>query len=166
VAQRDRRCSGAAPRDLVATTLHDAGELDFYHPEMLEVLLRAAAAAGAAIRRGVTVAGVTAGGSPEVAVTRDGAAVERLRARLVVGADGRTSRVRAWADFAVRRDSDCLMVGGVLLRNLRMADDAVVNRYHAALGQRVLIFPLGGGRFRTYFIHRTAGPARCLTGPR
>jgi 2-polyprenyl-6-methoxyphenol hydroxylase-like FAD-dependent oxidoreductase len=135
-------------RDLVATTPHHAGELVFHHPEMQEVLLHAAAAAGAEVRRGVTVTGVTAGGSPEITAMRNGSAPERLSARLIVGADGRTSRVRACADFAVKRDPEALIVGGVLLRNLQVGDDAVVGRFNSALSQSVLIFPLGGGRFR------------------
>jgi menaquinone-9 beta-reductase len=44
-------------RDLVATTPHRAGELTFYHPQMQETLLRAAAEAGAEVRRGVTAIG-------------------------------------------------------------------------------------------------------------
>jgi 2-polyprenyl-6-methoxyphenol hydroxylase-like FAD-dependent oxidoreductase len=152
-------------RDLVATTPNQAGELVFHHPEMQEVLLRAAASAGAEVWRGVTVTGVTAGGSPEIVAVRDGVgSFERLRARLIVGADGRTSRVRARADFAVNRDPDALMVGGVLLRNLQLADDAVVGRLHPGLGQLVLIFPLGAGRFRPYFVHRASDPVRRLNG--
>jgi flavin-dependent dehydrogenase len=150
--------------DLVATTPNQAGELVFHHPEMQEVLLRAAASAGAEVWRGVTVTGVTAGGSPEIVAVRDGAVQERLRARLIVGADGRTSRVRACADFAVNRDPEALMVGGVLLRNLQLADDAVVGRLHPVLGILTLIFPLGAGRFRPYFVHRASDPVRRLNG--
>jgi hypothetical protein len=36
-------------RDVVATSPHHAGELVFYHPDMQEVLLRAAAVAGAEV---------------------------------------------------------------------------------------------------------------------
>ena len=38
--------SSVIQRDLVATTPHHVGLLNFHHPEMQEVLLRAAAAAG------------------------------------------------------------------------------------------------------------------------
>jgi 2-polyprenyl-6-methoxyphenol hydroxylase-like FAD-dependent oxidoreductase len=114
----------------------------------------------------VTVEGVTPGAPPEVATQRVGGDVERLRARLVVGADGRTSRVRGWAGFAVRRDPEFLTVGGVLMRDLRLPEDAVLAPYHPALGQRVLIFPLGAGRFRAYLIHRALSPARRLSGRR
>jgi 2-polyprenyl-6-methoxyphenol hydroxylase-like FAD-dependent oxidoreductase len=77
----------------VARTPHHARLLDFYHPEMQEVLLAAAAAAGAEVRPGVTVVGVAAGTPPEVAVASGGEAADHFRARLVVRADGRNSRV-------------------------------------------------------------------------
>lgn len=156
----------AGLRDVVATSPHHVGELVYYHPEMEEALLRAAAAAGAEVRRGATVTCLTGGGPPEVTAASDGAALERLRARLIVGADGRTSRMRAWADFAVNRDPETLMVGGVLMRNLQMDDDTVEVRGHSGLGQAVLIFPLGAGRFRIYFVHRASSPTRRLNGRR
>src|SRR4051812_40477601 len=42
-------------RDLIETSPHRAGIVSFYHPRMQTVMLKAAEAAGATVRRGVTV---------------------------------------------------------------------------------------------------------------
>lgn len=153
-------------RDLPATTPHRAGELTIHHPQMQEVLLRAAGAAGAEIRRGVSVAGVTAGNRPAVTLGADGGAVETLQARLVVGADGRQSHVRRWAGFPLQRHPELLVVGGVLFTGLHLPDDGVQVIRHPSAGQAVLIFPLGQGRHRAYFVYRKLGPSRRLSGQR
>ena len=46
-------------RDLIETTLHHSAAVDFYHPEMQEVLLKEASDAGVEVQRGVTVTKVT-----------------------------------------------------------------------------------------------------------
>jgi menaquinone-9 beta-reductase len=51
-------------RDFVTTTPHNLPLLTFYHPAMQEVMLRAASAAGAEVRRGATVTSVTDRGGP------------------------------------------------------------------------------------------------------
>jgi 2-polyprenyl-6-methoxyphenol hydroxylase-like FAD-dependent oxidoreductase len=84
-----------ADRDLTATTPRGLGTLNFRHEEMQEVLIGLAEEAGATVRRPAEVVGVTPGACPEVTL-RDG---DRVTARLVVGADGRASRlcdVVAW----------------------------------------------------------------------
>ena len=95
---------GVTERDLVATTPARAGELTFYHPAMQETLLRAAADAGAEVRRGARAVGVAPGGTPAVQFQASGGAVESAAARLIVAADGRDSPARRWAGFAVNRD--------------------------------------------------------------
>ena len=80
------------------TTPHHTPTLNFYHPAAQEHLLQAAAESGAAVRRGARVTRVQPGTPATVMVEQDGH-TEELHARLVVGADGRTSMVRKWADF-------------------------------------------------------------------
>jgi len=53
-----RGSSLIGPRNLIETTPHGSGALNFYHPAIQEVMLRLAEASGAKIRRGVTVAKV------------------------------------------------------------------------------------------------------------
>jgi menaquinone-9 beta-reductase len=71
------------PRDCIATTPQAAPQLSFYHPAMQEVMLQAAANAGAEVQRGSTVAGVETGKPPRVIVDQGGKPKE-IDARLVV----------------------------------------------------------------------------------
>src|SRR5437870_1043875 len=106
-------------RDVTTTTPQGLPTLAFYHPAMQETLLDAAARAGAEVRRGVRASAVTPGPTPSVTVQRDGGPEETIDARLVVGADGRTSMVRRWAGFSERRDDGRLCIAGLLLEGTR-----------------------------------------------
>ena len=90
----------AEHRNLISNTVPHLPALNFYHPEMQEVLLQAAADAGVEVRRGAWVCDVKPGVVPTVTVEQDGH-VEEVRARLVVCADGRASMARKWAGSAV-----------------------------------------------------------------
>ena len=85
-------------RDLVATTPSRLGCLNFYHPEMQQQLLGLAVAGGAELLRPAEVTGILPGDRPTVTLRADGRE-RQVTARLVVGADGRNSRVRRWAGF-------------------------------------------------------------------
>jgi 2-polyprenyl-6-methoxyphenol hydroxylase-like FAD-dependent oxidoreductase len=150
-------------RDLVATTTHRAGSLNFYHPAMQEVLLRMAAEAGAEVRRGATVTQVSPGASPTVSVQIDGDATT-VHTRLVVGADGRRSQVRRWGGFTVGQDPARLVISGVLFTGVKTTDDAVHAFRPATFGQAALLFPLGGDQYRVYFITGRRTMHRRLSG--
>ena len=152
-------------RDVVATTASPVGELNFHHPAMQEAMLDAAAGAGAEIRRPAEVVAMTPGAPPAV-VVESGGRRERLQARLIVAADGRASRARAWAGFAVRRDPECLALAGVLHGGLDLREDTVHVATDWSRGEAVLVFPLGGGRFRSYLVHQRRGPVGPLSGAR
>lgn len=152
-------------RDLIATTPQRAGELTFYHPEMQETLLRAAAEAGAEVRRGATVIGLSPGIHPTVSV-QTGGALEAIQARLIAAADGRNSRARGWGGFAVCRDPERLMIAGLLLDNVRLPGDGVRVVSDAAAGRSALFFPLRGGRLRAYAVQHRVGSGRPLSGGR
>jgi menaquinone-9 beta-reductase len=67
-----RWLSGLGPdRDLVSTTPQQLPNLQFYHREMQEVLLRAAAEAGAEVRRRALVKSVVGGVPPSVLFETD-----------------------------------------------------------------------------------------------
>ncbi len=147
-------------RDLFTTTLQGDGWFTFYHPHMQELVLAAAATAGATVRRRARVRGVTPGAMPRVAVEEDGRTYE-IEARLVVGADGRASLVRRWAGFTATNDPPKLLFSGVLFdRVLSPADEF----YHAVaphLGLTALIFPQRNRQARTYFgFHKDSGVER------
>src|SRR5215469_7034580 len=113
-----------ANRDFLATTPSGLGCLNFYHPEMQQSLIDLAARSGVEILRPVEAVRVIPGDPPAVVVA-NGAGEQRLTARLVVGADGRSSRVRGWAGFTTRSDPECLTICGVLCRDLALPEDAV-----------------------------------------
>jgi menaquinone-9 beta-reductase len=140
-------------RDLITTTPSGLGCLNFYHPEMQQSLLDMAVATGVELWRPAEAAAVVPGETPTVAVRRDGRE-RRVTARLVVGADGRNSRVRSWAGFSTKRDPVCLTACGVLYRNLAIPEDAVQIVVNPPIQRLSIIFPLGGGRFRAYVVVR------------
>ena len=106
------------------------------------------------------------GSAPAVTLHAAGAAPETLSAQFVIAVDGRMSRVRGWAGFAVNRDPERLVVAGLLLAGARLPGDAVRVVSRAALGQLALFFPLRDGRHPAYFAyHRTVAP-RPLSGQR
>jgi 2-polyprenyl-6-methoxyphenol hydroxylase-like FAD-dependent oxidoreductase len=149
-------------RDLAQTTPSGGRELTFFHPAMQETLIDAARDAGATVCRNALVTAVSAGNPPMVRVQHDGEEHERP-ARLVVGADGRRSKVRTWAGFATQRDPNNLFIAGVLVSGLPASDDAlhVFSRPDAAWNTQ--FFALGSGQYRCYFVsgdrrrHRAIG---------
>jgi 2-polyprenyl-6-methoxyphenol hydroxylase-like FAD-dependent oxidoreductase len=147
-------------RDLRITTPQGLPVLCVYHPAMQEVLLQAAADAGAEVHRGAVVRNVTCDGVPTVMVEQDGR-VEEVQARLVVGVDGRGSLVRKGTGFPVQHDPEHLLISGVLFENMPLPpEDANHLVFNLTLGQEALLFPQGQGRVRAYFVCRTDGPAR------
>jgi menaquinone-9 beta-reductase len=151
-------------RDFIATTPQHAGFLACYHPTMQTVLLNLAEQAGAEVRRGVTVVDVRPG-KPATVYLQETDHTATLTARLVIGADGRASRVRQWSGFAVQRDPERLVVASILQHGLPLREDAVHEVAQPSIGQTVLIFPIGQQRFRTYFMYRKRGGRRGFSGP-
>src|SRR5262245_9186816 len=100
-------------RDLASTTPRNTVMLNFYHPKMQDVLISAAAKAGAEVRRSALVTDVRPGIRPSVTFHHEGSTVE-VQSRLVVAADGRVSAVRKMAGFSVERDPPSLLLAGVL----------------------------------------------------
>jgi 2-polyprenyl-6-methoxyphenol hydroxylase-like FAD-dependent oxidoreductase len=79
---------------------------------------------------------------------------EVVSARLVVGADGRTSQVRMLGGFQVRHDPDGNMVAGILLDGVTAPDDATLAGMKSENGLFVLLFPQGNGQARAYVCFR------------
>jgi menaquinone-9 beta-reductase len=144
---------GGAPlerQDCVAESAQHAPQFGFYHPAMQEVLLQAAVGAGAVVHRGVVVRDVKLGMTPSVLAEEDGR-TEEYRARLVIGADGRTSLVRKWAGFSVCQDPPQRFIAGILFEDMTAPpDDTAYFQIDPSLGQMVLLFPLGQRRVRAY----------------
>jgi menaquinone-9 beta-reductase len=154
--------SSGEHRDLVATTPHRAGFLNFYHPAMQSILLEHAARAGAEIWCGAKVVRVLPGRPPSVVVEQQDKR-ETHAARLVVGADGRDSAARGWGGFAVQHDPEQIVTVGGLFDGLRVSEDAILS-IRKLPAQTNVIMPLGGQRFRTYFAYGKNGAQRPLSG--
>lgn len=128
------------------------GALNVSHPGACAALAEAAGAAGARVRHGVTGVRVTAGPRPSVRFRCDGRDTV-LRARLVIGADGRNSRVRHQVGIRLRHRITTHLIAGMLVDGL----DVDPTRDVVGIGEDVwmITFPQGGGRARIYLC---AGP--------
>lgn len=145
--------ASVGPRDFSQTTPQKLHAMGIYHPAMQEVLLRAAESAGAEVRRGVRVRGVTPGAEPTVTLQTN-SGEETVSARLVVGADGRGSLVRKWGGFEVSADDKGLQLTGLLLDNVKGIEDRAVTVMNPRSQRIAFLFPQGGGRARAYFGNR------------
>jgi 2-polyprenyl-6-methoxyphenol hydroxylase-like FAD-dependent oxidoreductase len=133
-----------------------------YHPDLQEALLAGAAKAGSDVKRGASVQGISQkDGNWTVTFTLDGLR-NSLAARLVVGADGRSSKMREWGGFTVNRDPENLRIAGTIVHNTTVPDDGL----HICMGPGIatVIAPLGNKRARMYFVYVGAMGARKLSG--
>jgi 2-polyprenyl-6-methoxyphenol hydroxylase-like FAD-dependent oxidoreductase len=150
-------------RVLPKTTPGGDPALNVYHPDMQEAVLARAINSGAVVTRGATVLGIDAGPgrSPSVTFEHEGKQ-QTLTARIVVGADGRASQMRAWGGFEVKRNPDLLTIAGTLIQGTQVPDDTTF----LAMGPGFASFwaPLGASRARTYFIYPGVAGRRGLTG--
>jgi len=153
----------ASNRDLKATTPNGEGSLNIFHPDMQEAVLERAKASGAETKRGATVTSVDAGPGrlPTVTFEEDGVR-QTLSARVVVGADGRASQVRAWCGFETQRNPDLLTIAGMLVQGTDVPDDSVHLAFGA--GSATLLAPLGGRRARMYYVYPGVAGRRGLSG--
>jgi 2-polyprenyl-6-methoxyphenol hydroxylase-like FAD-dependent oxidoreductase len=139
--------AGTVPLDIFIPDV--PGPLCLGHPKHCQTLFDAAASAGATALRGVDVTGVTVGATPAVDFTDADGRNRQARARLLVGADGRTSMVRAAAGITLHEDRPHHMFAGLLVEDAGGWDPDL-----QAIGTEgdfnFLAFPQGGGRVRVY----------------
>ena len=125
------------------------GSLNLRHPEACNALNTAAIKAGAEVHRGVSDIALTTGAAPTIRATdSDGLPIE-LRARLVVGADGRNSTVRRQAGIELCRQEETCMIAGLLVEGL---EDVPDERDFLASQDDLFMaaFHQGDGRLRMY----------------
>lgn len=134
-------------RDLLSTTPQRAGCLTFAHPAMQHQLLNLAEAAGAEVRRGSEVIRADPGVRATVSVCENGTP-RVLHARLVVGADGRSSRTRSWGRFTVQRAPERVVIASVLLTRMQLLPDALRVANKPSIGQGLIVVPTGDDTFR------------------
>lgn len=124
------------------------GPLCIGHPHHCQTLFDEAVMRGATGLRGVDVHEVKAGASPSVTFTHKGER-QTATARLIVGADGRTSMVREAAGIKLHQDKPHHMFAGMLIDGAPEWDEKM-----QAIGTEgefnFLAFPQGNGRVRIY----------------
>jgi hypothetical protein len=101
--------------DLRSAQPHCEPSLAFRHAEMQEVMITEATSAGATVWRPAKLAALTPGDAPAAEIAVDGT-LRTVRARLIVGADGRDSLVAHLAGFERLRDPDELLAAGLLVQ--------------------------------------------------
>ncbi len=137
------------------------GTLNLRHPDACQALIDAAAAAGAAVVRGVHDVKLSPGQDVVITYTADGA--RELHARLVVGADGRSSTVRRQAGITLQRDDPINYIAGLLVDGLA----GIPADHDVMIGdgdELLLMFHQGGGRARLYVAVGRSGQRR-FAGP-
>lgn len=120
----------------------------------IRAALRAAAARLPHVRLwdGARVVGVEAhrgGGTPRVSISRGGGAVVSLRCRMIVGADGVGSRVRALAGITHRRRRLSNIIGYLICRDALPAPG--FGHLCLSRGAPMLAYEIDGGRARVLF---------------
>jgi 2-polyprenyl-6-methoxyphenol hydroxylase-like FAD-dependent oxidoreductase len=140
------------------------GALNMRHPDACQALIGAAAAAGATVVRGVHDVKLRAGQPVSVTYSSDSSdRAGEAHARLVVGADGRSSTVRRQAGISLRRDDPINYITGLLVDGLEgVPDDHDVMVCEG--DQLLLMFHQGGGRARLYAAVGRSGQ-RLFAGP-
>ncbi|MFT3808485.1 MAG: FAD-dependent monooxygenase [Micropepsaceae bacterium] len=154
--------SVAAPLPLGMFIPDIPGPLTIGHPHHCQTLFDAAAKAGATALRGVDVESVTPGASPSVRF-RHGGETHTVAARIVVGADGRTSMVREAVAIKLHQDKPHHMFAGILIEDAT-GWDARTQAIGTEGEFNFLAFPQGGGRIRIYGGF-PIGQQRRFTGP-
>jgi 2-polyprenyl-6-methoxyphenol hydroxylase-like FAD-dependent oxidoreductase len=121
------------------------------HPGLQEALFAAAAAAGADTMRSAKAVAATPTRDGRLAVTIDTHATQTVvRARLVVGADGRDSGVRRWIGAQSIHDPTHHVIGGCLVDAIDLDPDAAhLARYPGGIS---LFFRRADGWARAYLV--------------
>ena len=137
--------------DLTSVVPGVPGALCMPHATLCNVLNELATAAGAMLLRGVHGIEVAPGPSPEVRFHHDGAE-QRVRCKLIVGADGRSSSVARQAGITVEKDSPHHLLAGLLVEG---AEDWPEDTQTIGIEGDVAfyVFPQGEGRARLYLCY-------------
>jgi len=124
------------------------GSLNLFHPAATRALVDAAADASGRVVYGAQ--DVTVGSAPPTVSWTDADGQHTVGCGLIVGADGRSSTVRAQADIELRRDPAAHLAAGMLVEGLAEIDPRT---NVAARGGDLmfLAFPQRHGRARLYF---------------
>jgi 2-polyprenyl-6-methoxyphenol hydroxylase-like FAD-dependent oxidoreductase len=147
-----------AREPLGETVLAVPGSLNISHPAACAALARAAESAGARMLHGVREVRVAAGRAPAVSWLAGGDETH-MRCRLVLGADGRRSVVRAQAGLEAEVDPPAHWIAGLLVSGIDTSV-AGVNLIAREGDLLLLSFPQQGERARVYLCFPLASRGR------
>ena len=153
------------PRDFRCSTPEGTCTLSFYHPEMQECLLQEAIRVGVEVWRNATMTAVRSGATPEVDIAHDGK-TRTLKARLIVGADGRESQLATLIGFDRSRDAPELFTGGLQLAGDLEIEHALHFFLHAISGRGSILIQTKPRNFRAHLLHHKDALPRRLSGAR
>jgi 2-polyprenyl-6-methoxyphenol hydroxylase-like FAD-dependent oxidoreductase len=157
------------PRDYPTSTPQGTCALSFFHPEMQEQLLTAAARDGVEVKRGAIVKALRpaahAKDRPEVDIETE-SGLETVSTRILVGADGRESRVAALLGFTRERDAPELCIGGLQMAGDLAIEHALYFSLSRRSGRGSILLSNRPGNFRAYLLHHTDALPRRLSGAR
>jgi menaquinone-9 beta-reductase len=147
------------PRDFAEDTPQRLRGLCIYHPRLQEALLRAAETAGAEVRRGIRATHVEPGREPRVLLEGDSGRAT-VSARLVIGADGRSSKARKWGGFHALSDPRGNLFTGVLVENVPASAESSICMFNPFQSRMVLYFPQTESSGRAYLASHSEGGMR------
>jgi menaquinone-9 beta-reductase len=149
-------------RPLPQTTPHGEHSLNIYHPDMQEAFLAGAVKAGAEVQRGAVVQSIEEKDGRWTVTYAESGKTHVVAPRVVVGADGRFSKLREWGGFTVERDPDFLRIAGTIVERASVPEDGI----HLSFGPGFasLVAPLGNKRARVYFVYPGPSGDRKLSG--
>jgi 2-polyprenyl-6-methoxyphenol hydroxylase-like FAD-dependent oxidoreductase len=128
------------------TSVDGLNALGFRHHRLQEAAFSWAQSMGATVRRPVKVSGVS--GAATVTISHDGR-FEQVRARLIVGADGKMSKARGWTGGMSAADPEQHRFGGVTVSGVR-TDDRVFDNIAGRPGLWVNWFAQSAETSRLY----------------
>jgi menaquinone-9 beta-reductase len=157
----DPQAAESDPVPLAGLVEGALGALNVAHPAACGALAAEAASRGARVLHGASHVTVNPGQPPTLGFQLEGCE-HQLRCRLVLGADGRSSRVRRQAGIALQREAGQHLVAGLLVDDLHIDQTRDV----AAMGEDAFMvtFPQGAGRARVYLFPGLHDPQR-FAGP-
>jgi menaquinone-9 beta-reductase len=153
------------PRNYLTSTPKGTCTLSFYHPEMQDILLEHALQSGAEVWRGAVLGALRPDVLPEADIIVEGE-TRIVKARLVVGADGRESQVATLLGFPRAKDPPELFTGGLQLAGELQIEHALYFFLHAITGRGSIFIQNKPGNFRVYLLHHRDALPRRLSGER
>lgn len=151
--------------DLRSAQPHLEPSLAFRHAEMQEALITEAASAGATVWRPAKLAALTPGDAPAAEIEVNGT-IRTVRARLIVGADGRDSLVAHLAGFERLRDPDELLAAGLIVQGEMDTQGGIHFWFGPRVGRGAAVCEVASGFYRLYLFHHTDATPRRLSGNR